>query len=118
MCVVHTLWPRHGSHDLEISIHFILFSQYSTLWPIYIVIAVMKQFIALAVLACALCAVQGRQLQQQTLAQALQAAQGSRVSTLIAAVQVKADQQGLALSAHCCQYRSRTVAVVSGSLCK
>lgn len=51
----------------------------------------MKQFIALVILACALCTVQGRQLKQQTLAQALQAAQGTRTSTLIAAVQVRAE---------------------------
>jgi hypothetical protein len=49
----------------------------------------MKQFAILALLACALCAVQGRQLKQaQTLAQALTSAQNTRVSTLIAAVQV------------------------------
>lgn len=50
----------------------------------------MKQLTALVILASALCAVQGRQLKQQTLAQALQAAQGTRTSTLIAAVQVRA----------------------------
>jgi hypothetical protein len=49
----------------------------------------MKQFAILALLACALCAVQGRQLKQaQTLEQALASAQNTRVSTLIAAVQV------------------------------